>query len=185
MSQRNWKQGDTVLLPFAVSDNELPADEVDVLGSQTRTLEEPQSRSVKERRHELRDSAHLIEDGVDFDLAQDNGYVPGASRANQVLDPRRRRSQDSRIEKHERTERLMVGRCTGPAPIREVVQKAFDVRCTQVSRMAPSVKIDEAPHPSEICPLGSVAVVASPELDSRAFKQPRTDPWSRGSSVGH
>jgi hypothetical protein len=174
LPQRAREQSHPVFLAFAIAYDELVTREVDVLRSQACALEEPQARSVKERRHELWNSSHPIKDGSHFGPGQDHWQVPRASRPNEVLDPWRWHLQNLCEEKHECAEGLLVCRSAGAAIVREVVQKALDLQGAEFAWVAALMETNESLHPCDVGSFGSAAVMAAAELNPCALEQPMT-----------
>ncbi len=72
LSEGQWQDRDAVLAAFTFAYQHFPALQVDVLDTQLHTLEKTHARTIEYSRHQLIDTAHLLQDELDLGLRQHN-----------------------------------------------------------------------------------------------------------------
>jgi hypothetical protein len=102
-----------VLVALAVAHQELIGREPDVLHAETRALEQAETSTVHEHRHEPRHAVEPIEDGANLVAREHHRQVGPAFRPDEILEPRQLLPEDLPVEEQERAERLVLGALTG------------------------------------------------------------------------
>ena len=167
------QDGDAVLSPLAVVDEDLLAGEVDVLDPQAAALEQAQAGAVHEGRHEGGRSAHLAQDRGHLLAGEDDGEAVGEAGAGDLLEPGELAAEDLAIEEEKRAEGLVLGG-GADVPVRgEVAEVARDLRGAEAVGVALAVEEDEAADPGDVGLLGARAEVARVQNAADAVEQPR------------
>jgi hypothetical protein len=97
--QRSRQHRAAVLLPFAISHNDLVPLEVDILHPKTNRFDHAHPRAVQELRDEPLGPRHPSDDFSDFATREDDRQAFRLFRANQIMNPRDLLSEDVPIEK--------------------------------------------------------------------------------------
>ena len=112
---------ETVLVAFARANHDLVACDVDVLHAKPRTLEQAETRTVKQDRHQPRHAMDLAQHRENLFARQHDGQVMRALGVHKVIEPGHVLPEHLPVKKQERVERLILGRCaTLPSTAREV-----------------------------------------------------------------
>jgi hypothetical protein len=87
LPERFREQRHPVLEPLTVPYHDLPAIEIDVLDPESGTLEDAESRTVEQRRHDPWRPIQMIENAGDLGARENDRQAGRASGSHQVVQP--------------------------------------------------------------------------------------------------
>jgi hypothetical protein len=153
------EDGDAVFGSLAPAHDDLARGEVDVFDSQRCALEEPETGSIQEERHDTRRATQVVDDTSHFVAGEDDGDALGSLRAGKVFEPGRLSFEHAAVEEDDRAEGLLVSRCADLAIANEAIEEGEQVSRTEVVGST-AVKVGESADPAEVRLAGAAAVVA-------------------------
>jgi hypothetical protein len=124
--------------------------EIDVLDAQAATLEQSQTRTVEQRRHQSRRSLHVREHESDLLEREHHRQVDRPLGAHQIVQPRKVAAEHLSIEEKGDGESLVLGGRADVAAGGEIAEKGRYVFTAKIRGIAPPVELVISPHPTEI-----------------------------------
>jgi hypothetical protein len=107
---RRWEQCYAVLLPLAVSDQDVVHTELHILDPQLGTFQEPEPGTVEQGSHQTRGPAKMGQHGLHLFSGQDDGEADRSFGPDDSFEPRQVLLQDFSIQKEECTQGLVLSR---------------------------------------------------------------------------
>lgn len=163
-AERSWA-------PFAATDGDLMAFEVDVLHAEGERLLEAEPGAVEQLAEEPEGRVEVVEQREDVAAGEDVGEVLGALRALEVVERGHLDVEHLAVEEDQGAEALVLRGRRDAATHREVVEEGSDLGGAQLARVAPVVKADELAHPAEVGLLGARGVVKAADRDRDGFEE--------------
>jgi len=172
-----------VLRSLPVSDEDLMPLEIHVLHTKSTALEQPQSRSVEQRDHELGHPFEMSQHPADL-VAGEKDWQSFANRgSNKIVEPGKIDTQELPVEEEDRCESLVLRRRRDAAFVGEHVQEGRHLIGTETSRVPPSMEVVIAPHPAEMGFLGPRAESPKPHRLPCPHRESGLVLWRSG--IGH
>jgi hypothetical protein len=162
-----------ILPTLAVANDDLRVIEVEVFHSKPQCLHEAQTASIQKLRDQMKLSFEVIEESLHIGARQNNGHSNRHPSAHDVFYPRKLNLENVAVQKQDRGERLVLGRCCDAAFDRQVRKELRDLRGRHVRRVSFAVEQNEAPNPLEIGSFCSEAVVLSSDTVAHTIEQLR------------
>jgi hypothetical protein len=164
---------DAILLPFAVTYDDLSRFEIQVFDAQPTAFENTQPRSVHQRSHERGGPRHAVEDGVDF-AARQHQWQTGWAFSARKLQLVELAAQNVAVQEQERRKRLALGRGTDFASGRQVRHECGNLGFAHAVWVAFVEKEDKAFDPGNVGFFGAGAVVPRANLVPNSVKESRS-----------
>ncbi len=150
-----------IALPTPYSD--LVQAEIEILDSQTQSLEKPQPGSVQQPGNELLHASHTPENRPHLIPREYHREAVGLLGSHQIGDPGDLLAQDFTVEKQQRRERLVLGRCAHSAMDGETGQKRGHLAAAHLGRMPYAMKTHVALDPAGVGLLRPATVMPQPQ----------------------
>jgi hypothetical protein len=109
LETRVGERGDAIAAAFGVADDDFAAVEIEVFDAKGGALEEAQAGAVEERRHQVGRAAEIGEERRHLLDGEDDGQPLRAARVKELAERLERLAIDTRMEKQERREGLILG----------------------------------------------------------------------------
>ena len=120
------KDRDAILVALPLSDGDFAAFEIDVLDSESQSLEDAHSGAVEKRGHEMHRAGELVEQVPDFARGEDDWEAAFRLCACEVLEPRQIDGEDFAIEEEKCGEGLVLSGWSDLSGDGEVREKGLD-----------------------------------------------------------
>ena len=152
-----------VVVPFAATDRDHVAVEVDVLHPQGEALEQAEAAAVKDLGDEPEARLQLLEERRHLAPREHRGKVLGTAGALEAVQLGHGKVEDTAIEEEDGAEGLVLrGRRRVPLH-REVVEEGGDLGAAELPGVPAVVEEDEGADPLEVCLLGARGIMKAAE----------------------
>ena len=157
-NERRRQHDDAVLAALAFAHDDRAALELDVLDAQPQPLHQAHASAVEQLGEEaVLDALDRLQHGGDLAVREHDRQPPRRLRPADPGEPRQIEAEHLLVEKHDRRQRLAVGRHRDAPLGREPRQERLDLGRAHLRRVAHVVKTHERPHPMHIGLLGADA----------------------------
>ena len=142
-------------------------------------VEQPQTRSVQQQRHELRHAAQLAQQGSDLVPREHDGKAIALLRMHHPVGrDGERPTQHGLVQKQQRGSGLVLRGRTDLPPLGEMREKRLHLARAHRGGMPATVKLDVTPYPGDVRLLGPRTVMPRPHGGAEPAQQ-SARPWTR------
>ena len=160
---RDGRSAARSVVPFAATDRDHVAVEVDVLHPQGEALEQAEAAAVKDLGDEPEERLQLLEERRHLAPREHRGKVLGTAGALEAVQLGHGKVEDTAIEEEDGAEGLVLrGRRRVPLH-REVVEEGGDLGAAELPGVPAVVEEDEGADPLEVCLLGARGIMKAAE----------------------
>ena len=183
---------DSILGPLSTPHQNRSLLEVDILHAKRHRFHETQAGTVQQCRDQQRHVSQAAENGSDFRTSQHHGETRRSLRSRHVSDLADRTAKDIAVQKGQRRDRLVLGRCADVTDDSQRGNEGPNVSLAERVRVTHPVVADIPADPPDVGFLGAATVMPRPQLASYLCQQSRRRSQSArivvrgiGRSLGH
>lgn len=169
--ESSGQQGSAWTHAFAFADGDAVVGKVYVFNAQAKGLEQTQTATVKEVRHETVVAAEAGEDGARFATGEDNRQSSGAADAFDAGDEGKFAIEDLLVKEEEGVESLVLSGGGDVAVEIKVGKEGGDFFFAHFGGMAFALEEDEAADPVDVSAFGAKAITFDAEVPADAIEK--------------